>query len=209
MKTARIILFVLCSCWGMSAQAEMRYFFDLPLVGSELDAPKPTDDWDLGLERGLSITPGIGIQFDQGQFQFDVLLEWFNHASFPLISDDEVLEAEGYLVKFIGGVRVAKNWRIFAGFGMGDADISNNYDSCRSPSGCPGGPWPYPPQSSSANIKARLIGVAWSPQEHVEYSMGFQNITSDALGFTDVNGTPYAVDELDLPTSFIAVRFIF
>lgn len=208
MKSTTIVLILLC-CWASSARAEWRYLVDLPLLGSELDGPKPTADWDLGLERGVSITPGVGIQFDQGQYQFDILLEWFNHSSFPLSTDNEELEIDGYLLKLIGGVRVAKNWRFFAGVGFGNADIRVNFDTCRSPSGCPGGPWPYPPRSSHAGIKAVLVGVAWAPAGHAEYFLGFENVTSDALGFTDINGTPYAVDELELPASFIGVRFIF
>lgn len=208
MKSVNLVLLVLW-CQVMPAQAELRYIVDVPLLGSELDGPKPTADWDLSLERGLSVTPGVGIQFNQKSYQFDILFEWFNHSSFPLLTDDEELEVDGYLVKFIAGARVAKNWRVFAGIGVGNADISVNFDTCRSYSGCPGGPWPYPPRSSRAGIQAWLIGIGWAPVERIEYFIGFENVTSDALGFTDINGTPYAVDELDLPASFIGARFIF
>lgn len=209
MKSIAVLLLCLAVFPLTPVQAEMRYIFDLPLVGSELDGPKPTSDWDLSLERGVSITPGIGVQFDREQFQFDVLLEWFKHTSFLLVSEHEELEVEGYLVKFIGRIKVAENWRIFAGFGFGNADVRVNYETCRSPSGCLAGPWPYPPLSRSADIKAMLIGLSWVQNRHLEYYLGFEKVESDALGLRDINGTPYAVDRLELPASFIGMRFAF
>lgn len=208
MKITKIVLFALYLLWGASAQAEMRYIFDLPLVGSELDGPKPTDDWDLSLNRGLSVTPGLGVQFDQEEFQFDILLEWFNHTSFPLIGDDE-LEVNGYLVKFIGRAKVDKNWRVFAGIGFGNADVTMALDNCRTYSGCSFSPWQYPEVSGSAGIRVFMFGVSLVETKNLEYFLGYERVKSDALGFRDVFGTPYAVDKLNLPAAIIGMRFYF
>lgn len=207
-KYVKIGLALLCCLWASSIQAELRYFLNLPLVGSELDGPKPTSDWDLGLNRGLSITPGLGVQIAREEFEFDILLEWFNHSSFPLFGDDE-LDINGYLVKFLARAKIAQNWRIFGGVGFGNADIDMSLESCRSYSGCSFSPWQYPPVSSSAGIDAVLIGVSWVGSEHGEIFLGFERVKSDALGFRDVFGTTYAVDKLDLPASFIGYRYYF
>jgi hypothetical protein len=209
MKITKPLLILLCFWWATSVQAEIRYFFNLPLVGSELEGPRPTSDWDLGLERGLSITPGFGVQFDQQEMAFDILLEWFNHSSVPLISTDEVLEVDGYLVKFIARAKIADNWRIYGGLGFGNADVSANFDSCRSYSGCPAGPWAYPPISSKVGIDVMLVGVSYVAGRNSEYFLGFERVKSDALGFRDIYGTPYADDELDLPAAVIGMRLYF
>lgn len=207
MKYLVALLVMLCSC---SVQAQWRYYMHFTLLGTEVDGPAPTEDWDLGLFRGLSLTPGIGIQYGNEHYALDLVIERFDHTSFPLIgSVDDRLDIKAYIFKFIGRVKFDSHWQAFVGLGSGNADIDMQLNTCATFSGCGASPWQYPPQLTSARILTFEFGIAYTPDQVNEFYLGFENFKSDALGFQDITGTPYYADKLKLAASFIGFRRYF
>jgi len=180
------------------ARGDRGAHFTVALTGSELDAPRQTPTTDLELFTGLGLGLAGGYRF--GRFRVEGELH-VHRSERPFTGDSvglRTLMVNGYV-----DFRLSKQFDVFLGAGVGNANVDIEFDTCLDLLGCPA--FTIIDTSTSVSAFQYTIGLGYSPSSNVQYFSSYRQFQTADLGLRDSLSAPFSDDQVKMPMAVIGI----
>jgi opacity protein-like surface antigen len=175
------------------------------LTGSEPSGPKPTTSTDLDGFTGLGLAGAVGYRWLplRVELEYQTNTAYWIGSTFSGSGDDRI-KMKTLMLNAIVEAQLNKWLGVYAGAGIGHADVSVDLVTCLQVQGCP--TFAASHASGSAGARQTQLGMTVGPFYGQQVVIGFRWLKSDRLGLADTAGQPFGEDRAKAKMSFVGWR---